>query len=310
MSVLSPQSSPKDDGRAMRRREIITVRDLVSEYLARTESMQGVDTFTERKAKLLMFVADKGSQHIEGLIPDDLEGWVELHQEWKSDWTRLRVANTIKRPFNWATKKGLIGRNPFAMVSYPEGPRGRPMDRRDFLRMLRATDDEFRRVLLFMSISGARPCELANLEWSFIDTTNGTATLYVHKTARSRKDRAPRVIYLSDLAIRLLIWIRRRRPMDKLVFLNSRGQPWCRNSLDLRIWRLREKLGIPKTAKLYGIRHAWATNLAIAGVNLAELASLLGHTTVEMAKYYVHLAGETVYLRAELERGLKGIRRS
>lgn len=288
------------------RERLNTVREVVRAYLVRTESNQGVKTFHDRRVLLLAFVASYGDMPITDLIPDDLEGWIEAHPDWKSDWTIMRVAQTVKRPFAWAWRKGLIERLPFASVSYPPGPRGKPVESGHFLGFVRATDGWFRRVLVFMSITGARPCEIAALEWSFIDPIQGTATLHTHKTSRTRKDRAPRVIYLTELAVRLLLWIKRHQAQgERFVFLTSHKKPWKTGGLDMRVWHLRERLGIPRSVRLYGCRHAWATKLAIGGVDLATLAVLLGHTTVAMASYYVHLAGRTQYLREVLERGLK-----
>src|SRR5262249_54019226 len=51
------------------------------------------------------------------------------------------------------------------------------------------------------------------------------------------------------------------------VFLNSKGNPWCRSSLSLVVQRIRRKLGIPLRS-LYGLRHRLATEAVRAGVNL------------------------------------------
>lgn len=281
-----------------------TVAEVVREYLDRCPPKQSQRAYAERRGILTKFVGDKGNLLVADCIPDDLEGWIETHPKWKSGWTLLRISNTVKRPFNWARRKGLIWRNPFESVGYSPGERGRPMDDKHFVALLRGTDPVFRRVLLFMSLTGARPCEVSDLEWSFLDCDQGTATLYVHKTAGSRKDREPRIVYLSTLAVRLLIWIRRQGHSDRFVFTNSRGGAWTTHALDFRMWNLREKTGIPRNVKLYGLRHAWATTLAVNGTDLETLAALLGHTSIEMARHYVHIAGRTAYLRDALERGL------
>lgn len=284
---------------------LVTTSDLFAEYLARTESQQSARTFAERRKLLELFDAENGPLALADLIADDLERWLETHPGWRSDWTRMRIVGTLKRPFNWAVRKGLIDRNPFASVSAPPGQRGKPLRPEHFRAFLRSFDAEMRRVLLFMSWTGCRPCELASLEWSFIDCEAGAATLWTHKTARTRKDRAPRVIYLPAVAVRLLIWIRRGQPIGETrVFLNSQGRPWKRGALDLRFYRKRRKLGLPADAKLYGVRHGWATQLALAGVELKTLATLLGHSSARMAEHYIHLAGQTVHLRGVLEKGL------
>lgn len=296
---------PEDENSVGDAIAIVTVRDLFRVYLERTSDQMKPKVLRERKRLLERFSDRRGNSPISELIPDDLEGWIEVTKSWESDWMKLRVAASIKRPFNWATRKGLIACNPFLSVTYPTGPRGHPISQEDFRLMVRSTPSLFRRVLLFMSWTGTRPCELSSLEWAHIDIANGSAIMHLHKTSRSRKDRAPRVIYLPDVAVRLLIWVKRKQKEgEKFVFLNSHKKKWTTGSLDFRVWRLREKTGIDRSVKLYGCRHAWATNLAMNGVGLVELAALLGHTTVAMAQYYVHVAGKTSHLRSVLERGL------
>ncbi len=278
--------------------------ELFESYLQRTEAKQTARVFKERARLLRLFAGHVQDLPIGEMIADDLEAWIEGNPDWASDWTRLGVAGTIKRPFNWAVKKQLIACNPFASVSYPTGPRGTPMKDADFRRLLRHFPALFRRVLLFMSWCGVRPCEIAALTWDCIDCHGGTATLTIHKTSRSRKDRAPRIIYLPAVAVRLLVWLR-LRSKSPFVFTNKRGGPWNRNSFSLRVWKAKLALKIPMSVKTYGIRHCWATNLALNGVDVADLAELLGHTTQAMAAYYVHLRGHTKHLRARLESGLR-----
>lgn len=282
-----------------------TVQELFDLYVKHEEKEQSARTFEERKRLLDLYAESYGVMPIADLIPADLELWLKGFPSWKSDWTLHRVVGTIQLPFNWGSRLGLIGRNPFLSVTHPTGERGKPIEQCDFQTLLRSTDALFRRVLAFQWWTGARPCEMAALEWSFIDTDEGTATLYIHKTAKSRKDRAPRIVYLPEPAVKLLVWIaKRQQPGERFVFLNSRGGPWNRGSLTLRIYRLRKRLGLSAIVRLYGIRHRWASRLAKAKVELKTLATLLGHTTARMAEHYVHMAGETDYLRDELRRGL------
>lgn len=291
--------SPKRD-------RITTVRELINTFLQRASVGQSETARIERIRLLQEFCNYRGNTPIDDLIPDDLEGWIESHASWQSDWTRLRVATTIKRPFAWALRKGLIDRHPFAACTFPPGQRGKPMADTIFRTMLRKSKLLFRRVLLFLRWTGCRPCELSRLEWTHIDTTSGVAVLYIHKTSRTRKDRAPRVIVLPDCAVRLLTAIRReQQPDEKFVFTNARGRPWTKNALTLRIHYLRRKLSIDPSVKLYGLRHQFATQLACSGCDLASLAAILGHTTVAMAEHYVHVAGRTEHLRRQIERGLK-----
>ena len=285
----------------------LTVREVIDLYIANGTKGQAHEALKERHRLWGLFVDKFGERPITDCRAADLLLWINGNSEWKSDWTLLRVANTIKRPFAWATRCDLIPRNPFLAVTFPPGERGRPITPEEFHAILRDTDAVFRRVLIFQYETGARPHEMSALEWDFIDFNNAVAVLRVHKTMRTRKDRAPRVIALSTAAIKLLLWIKKNQAgSSRFVFLNSRGGKWTRSALDLRIWRLRKKIGLPDDVKLYGCRHALATNLAEAGVEAKAIAEVLGQTTTRMAEHYIHVSGNRDYLHTALAKRKKG----
>ncbi len=281
----------------------ISVRQVIDVFLNndRTSSARAL---LERKRVLDLFCASFGSRLVSECRPIDLVAWVNGHNEWASDWTRLRIVSTIQRPMNWASKLGFIDRNPFYGVSVPPGDAGRPMTEAEFRQLLKRTTPIFRRVLTFLRFSGCRPGEMSALEWSFIDVDRACAVLHVHKTARTRRDRQARVIYLHPVAVKLLAWIGRNQPEGKFIFLNCRGRPWNRSSLSLRLFRLRDRAGVPKDCKLYGLRHAFGTRAVLKEVELKTLSELMGHTTTKMTERYVHLAGQTAHLQAALRKAL------
>lgn len=254
---------------------------------------------------LQMFCEAHGSLGLHKAKPFHLRLWVDGKPEWKSDWRKRGVIASVCRAFNFAVKLGYVERNPFAGLSQPMGERGRPMTPQEFLSLWKATDNPFRRVLCFLWFNGARPYEARGLRWDQIDFERSCATLVKHKTEKTRKDRHRRVIILHPVTIKMLNWIRRTQEPSPFVFLNSRDRPWTRSALDLRLYRLRAKLGIPQDCKLYGTRHAMATRAAKNGVELATLAQLLGHTSTKMSEWYLHLAGETEHLQAAIRQANK-----
>jgi integrase len=160
--------------------------------------------------------------------------------------------------------------------------------------------------MLFLKLTGARPSELRELEWSDIHLERCVIVLTRHKTIRTQRRPRPRVIHLVPAIIKLLILIRRRGEGDKHVFLTHQGTPWSRNSIQQKIRRLRAKAGIPDDVKLYGLRHGFATRAVLNGLDIKTLAELMGHTTTRVTEGYVHLAGRQSHLAAAMQQAIAG----
>jgi integrase len=288
-----------------RKRRLRTARQVIDTYHALGDETAAGAGQTERRRVLERFLEFLGDLPLSRCDAQDLIAFLASNPEWASDWTKLRIIATVKRPFHWAWRAGLIDQNPFRSVSHRSGRRGRCMLPSERQAILRASKPEFRRVLIFAAFTGARPGEIRSLQWEHVDRARSCAVLLQHKTARSRRDRAPRVIVLHPVVIALLSWIRARQPMSRYVFLNGLGKPWTKSALDLRFWRARRRLGLPEDCKLYSARHEWATRAAKAGVDLATLAELLGHTSTAMSEYYLHLAGQTDHLQEAVKKAMK-----
>jgi site-specific recombinase XerD len=288
-----------------RRRRLETVREVCEEYLARALAGKTGAGWKTRRAEITRFIADRGDIAVDDLIADDLEKWIEDRPALASGHSKKRVAQTIKCCFSWCWKKGLIGSHPLKGVAYQPGERWKPMAEEYFRKILRSVTAEYRRALLFLWWTGARPGELAALKWTSIDCAHAVAVLEDHKTKHSRADGAPRVICLPENAVRLLTWILKDQEADQeFVFLNSRGNPWHRCELTRRLRRLRARLGIPADVKLYGCRHGFGTRLALAGVELKTLSTLMGHTNTRQTEHYIHIANEAGHLHSALEKAL------
>lgn len=279
-----------------------TLGDVISLYLTHTRAEQHPRTYADRVALLQEFSATHGRLGLREARPFHLSLWIDGQaNRWKSDWTRLRVASTVKGAFGWARRMGVIDHHPFAGVSYPVGESGQPMSDTQYRSLLRATSAMFRRVLVFLRFTGCRPGEMAALRPSDVDLDRGVALLHCHKTRR--KTRRPRVIVLHPVAAKLLRWqLARMVPGQGHLFLSARGNPWHRSSLALRIGRLRAKCGIPPTCKLYGLRHAYGTQAVLAGVPIKLVSVLMGHANVRTTEHYTHIAGEVEQLRQAAER--------
>src|SRR5437879_5052308 len=75
--------------------------------------------------------------------------------------------------------------NPFKGWALTEEKKtGRDMQRDELQALLRAAGPEFRRFMIMLKLTGARPGELSGLQWSYIDWQRCIAILDHHKTQK------------------------------------------------------------------------------------------------------------------------------
>lgn len=150
-------------------------------------------------------------------------------------------------------------------------------------------DLKYRTLVNFLSFTGCRFEEAASLQVKRIDIPNGRATLV------NTKNKDNRYIYFQGpIKDDLLDLIKNKNPED-LVFTNSKGNHVLAGDFNNDL-RLRARTaGITKRVHAHLLRHTWATNMYVSGVDIATLATLLGHRDVQTTfETYVHLADETL----------------
>src|SRR5260370_20154671 len=140
----------------------LTVRELVEVYLKfGVEHMAPAGQENVRDT-MKRFNADFGHRLVKDLRPLDLTGWIKDHPGWVSTWTIRRILACVKRLFNFGLDQELIEKNPFARVRHKgRTNRRRPMQDDHFQTIMRFADPSFRRLLIALKFTGARPKELA-----------------------------------------------------------------------------------------------------------------------------------------------------
>lgn len=279
---------------------IRTIADVIELHLRRVRTQVSARTFASRSAHLYAFAEVFGSLSVIDAKPFHLRNWIDEQTQWRSDWTKKGVIGSIQRCFNWASKLGLIDRNPFIGVTHCEGYAGRPMGDDAYAAALRASSPPFRRLLTFLRATGCRPGEAATLRFADVDDATGVVTILAHKTAK--QTRRPRVLVLPAVALRLVQFLHRTaRPGQQHVFTNARHQPWNRYSIANRWKRLRRELGLPLNCKLYGLRHRFGTHAIRVGVPIKTVSILMGHRSVRTTERYIHCDGDLELLKRAAE---------
>ena len=142
------------------------------------------------------------------------------------------------------------------------------------------------RVLLMTTYSaGLRVSEVARLKVSDIDSQRMTLRVDQGKGAKDR---------YTLLSKRLLSELRRYwqayRPREWLFPLRDGRGPIDPRSAQKIYYHAKEKAGIRKRSGIHALRHAFATHLLEAGVDLHRIQRLLGHGHITTTMRYFHLA--------------------
>jgi integrase len=137
-------------------------------------------------------------------------------------------------------------------------------------------------------LTGCRPQEAMLATWEQFDDEPGFWVKPSAHTKQRRTHRAP----LNPAALELIERLRRNRKAGaKWVFPGQKpGQPlvalW-------HIWHwVRDRAGLGKDARLYDLRHTFASIGAGGGLSLPIIGRLLGHTQARTTQRYAHFADD------------------
>jgi integrase len=233
---------------------------------------------------------------ISELSPLVVTDWMAA-KDWKSN-SKATAIQHMRSLCGWSNKNRLISENPLVGIEKPSVQRRETIIDFDIhYRLMRAALDSpakiDRRFALFLVVlwhTGCRPGELASLR---VDQWTGSYWTQFGKT--TRKTGKQRVVYTpacAATALKILIGDRREG-----VVLQGRRGPYSRNSIRLRVKRLRKKIGASDQVVAYCYRHGFAHRAVVGGMPFGTVAELLGHSSSEMiSKIYGHLDQAKDYL--------------
>jgi integrase len=216
LPITPAAASTSASRRSAARKRCEVFSDVVNAYLPFAAKKNAARFCREKARYLRSFEKMFGEIPVEELRPFDLQEWLDTQPGLKSHNALVQAVAAIKTALNWCLDMELIRRNPLARFRV-HGIRSkgrRPMERKQFQILMRISAGFFRRYVVFLKFTGARPGEGRALKWSDLklDATPPIARLEEHKTAA--KTGKPRIIQLDPDAVKLLLWIRARRQVD------------------------------------------------------------------------------------------------
>ena len=277
---------------------IVTVEQLVAMYLEWCSKHRAQSTYERNRAYLKSFVTSiAGRLKIEDLKPHHVNTWIEAATTWGST-SKHDAVTTLQRVFSWAMHERIIDFHPIHRVEAKPQRKSReiyytPEQWNRVLDQIR--DQNFRDLVTFSIETGCRPIEARIVEASHCQLEHG---LVILPSEDSKGEKYRRTIVLTDTATDICRRLCIAHSIGP-IFRNTKNRPWTKDSVNCRFQRIKKKLNMKESLCAYGIRHSFATDALLNGVDSVVVAELMGHRDAsQVARTYQHVAKNVAFLRA------------
>ncbi len=207
---------------------------------------------------------------------------IERLKEVKPDTVNKDLA-CLKTMFNKAMDWGCFDAvNPVSKVSFlkSENKRLRYLEKEEIPILVEHCGGHLKPIVIVALNTGMRKGELLSLKWQDVDFRRETIQLL--KTKNNKVRHIPMNNAVKDALLSV-----RKNPESPYVFTNRQGTML----LDVKrsFTTALKKSGI-KSFRFHDLRHTFASQLVMSGVDLNTVRDLLGHSTLEMTLRYTHLS--------------------
>ncbi|MFC1624131.1 tyrosine-type recombinase/integrase [Candidatus Omnitrophota bacterium] len=212
----------------------------------------------------------------------DIERFKALRAKFVAPSTVNRDLATIKTLFNKAVEWGKIGESPAKDVKFLPEPQGRVryLKREEIQKLLSNCSKRLKPIIIVALFTGMRKGEILDLRWQNIDFIRGVIDLL------DAKGRVKREVFMNDTVKKGLLEVR-KHPDSPYVFCNKEGKP-C-HDIRKSFFTALKKSGI-LNFRFHDLRHTFASQLVISGVDINTVRELLGHKDIRMVLRYSHLS--------------------
>ncbi len=152
-------------------------------------------------------------------------------------------------------------------------------------RLTNACSQDFRALVTAALLTGCRYGELAAMIVDDFNSDGGTLRV---RTSKSGK---PRHVVLTQEGRDFVAGLAAGKPGSARLFLRSNAKPWGKSDQQRPLVAACTAAKIDPPVNFHGLRHTYASRLAMRNVPLAVVAAQLGHSDTRMVeKHYGHLS--------------------
>lgn len=253
-------------------------------------------------------------QRVDRITTEMVERWQDdLSASGLSNYTVLRIVNTLGSVLELARRRKMIAHNPVRDVEKPKAERARQpiiLTYEQVFKLARSSQaaDECNLVQL-CAFAGLRWGEAFGLRWENVELGEGAESLIVADTnyqgvlrlGQTKSASGNRqVILMPEAAYALRAQLVEGKSSDLgLVFPSPDGKPWRPSNWNRRRWQpLRQAAGLPEL-HFHDLRHFHVSHVRAMGLPSAVTEQLVGHSDSKTHRTYTHaLEGTDALIRA------------
>jgi site-specific recombinase XerD len=226
----------------------------------------------------------------------------------------------LKAFSSWLCNEGYTIENILLMLKVPKAPLTiiEPLTDQEIEKLinyqnpLTAIGSRNIAILILLLDSGLRVSELCGLRYADAHIEEG----YLKVFGKGSKERIVPIGALSQKMLWRYVFHFRPEPLtpsDDYLFLTLDGKPLVVNAVKLILNRWGKKAGVPRL-HAHLCRHTYATNFLCHNCgDVFRLQQILGHTTLEMVRKYVHYASTQALMNGRIaspvdHMGIKNLR--
>lgn len=234
-----------------------------------------------------------GKKLLTDLKPTDIERYrTSRRKVGRSEACINRELALIRHLFSVATQwEKFSGKNPVKSIRFGKEPNGRArfLSPDEEQKLLACCGPQLRPLVVVAINTGMRLQECLNLTWQDVDFSRQVLKVQ----AAYSKNHQPREIPMNQTLQKTLAELKATSPGGKgPVFKNAKGQPY---QSPRSAWLRAVKIAGLQNFRFHDLRHHFASQLVMSGVDLATVKELLGHKSFEMTLRYSHLSNSHLH---------------
>jgi len=279
-------------------RETIKFKDYCERFLKeitlrRLKSRDNIELVVRKR--LLPFFGDMALDRVN---PGKVKDYILKRKSEKCKFRDSTISNSslnvelshLRRIFNMAIEEEqyAIEKNPVKSSLFLKDDtkkRDKVLSAKEEERLLAVVATHIRPMIITALNTGMRKLEISTLTWENVDLKNRTITV----TAEHSKNGKPREIPINSVLLNELKVLKADNGSSEFVFTFQKKVGDIRPIGDFKIaWMAALKRAGIDGFTFHGLRHTFASRLAGAGIHPFEAGKILGHSSIDMTRWYSH----------------------